>query len=188
MRGRRAKKVRVVLPSPVQPVRRRRSPPRHPSAAGGGPRAVRRRKNAATPTISRAPRSSVCAATARFAACAGRGRAHPEAPRAKHPAEDQTRSEWTRPRVVTAPRSVRCRHRSWSRRRAAASPPISHRTAALRGDDAIRAVRRRRPTFRSRGPLDLRAEAAEPPAERNTNVAEDVLSAAKSVFHAVLPK
>jgi hypothetical protein len=40
----------------------------------------------------------------------------------------------------------------------------------------------------SRPPLDLRAE-AEPPAPReHTSVADDVLSAAKSVFHAVLPK
>jgi hypothetical protein len=38
-------------------------------------------------------------------------------------------------------------------------------------------------------PLDLRAEAVEPPPKReHTSVAEDVLSAAKSVFHAVLPK
>ena len=41
----------------------------------------------------------------------------------------------------------------------------------------------------SRPPLDLRAEAAEPPVvKERTSVAEDVLSAAKSVFHAVLPK
>ena len=38
-------------------------------------------------------------------------------------------------------------------------------------------------------PLDLRAEMAEPSArERTTAAAEDVLSAAKSMFHAVLPK
>jgi hypothetical protein len=38
-------------------------------------------------------------------------------------------------------------------------------------------------------PLDLRAEAAEqPPARGHTNVAEDMLSSMKSVFHAVLPK
>jgi hypothetical protein len=38
-------------------------------------------------------------------------------------------------------------------------------------------------------PLDLRAEAAEPPPARpRTNVAEDMLSSMKSVFHAVLPK
>jgi hypothetical protein len=37
-------------------------------------------------------------------------------------------------------------------------------------------------------PLDLRAEAAEPSAREHKTVAEDMLSAAKSVFHAVLPK
>jgi hypothetical protein len=38
-------------------------------------------------------------------------------------------------------------------------------------------------------PLDLRAEATEPPPTRaHTNVAEDMLSSMKSVFHAVLPK
>jgi hypothetical protein len=39
----------------------------------------------------------------------------------------------------------------------------------------------------SPGPLDLRAE-AEPQRREHTNVAEDMLLAAKSVFHAVLPK
>ena len=38
------------------------------------------------------------------------------------------------------------------------------------------------------GPLDLRAEAGEPQRREHTNVAEDMLLAAKSVFHAVLPK
>ncbi len=37
-------------------------------------------------------------------------------------------------------------------------------------------------------PLDLHAEATEPSAREHTTVAEDMLSAAKSVFHAVLPK
>ncbi len=36
-------------------------------------------------------------------------------------------------------------------------------------------------------PLDLRAELAENPPRQRSSVAEDVLSAAKSVFHAVLP-
>jgi hypothetical protein len=41
----------------------------------------------------------------------------------------------------------------------------------------------------ARPPLDLRAEMAEPRREKEkTSVTEDVLSAAKSVFHAVLPK
>jgi hypothetical protein len=37
-------------------------------------------------------------------------------------------------------------------------------------------------------PVDLRAEAALPPPRQHTSVADDVLSAAKSVFHAVLPR
>jgi hypothetical protein len=37
-------------------------------------------------------------------------------------------------------------------------------------------------------PIDLRAEASAPAPREHTTVAEDVLSAAKSVFHAVLPK
>jgi hypothetical protein len=37
-------------------------------------------------------------------------------------------------------------------------------------------------------PLDLRADVVEPSARERTSVAEDVLSAAKSVFHSVLPK
>jgi hypothetical protein len=40
----------------------------------------------------------------------------------------------------------------------------------------------------SRPPLDLRADAEPPPPREHKSVAEDVLSAAKSVFHAVLPK
>ena len=40
----------------------------------------------------------------------------------------------------------------------------------------------------SRAPLDLRADATLPAPRDHTNVAEDMLSAAKSVFHAVLPK
>jgi hypothetical protein len=37
-------------------------------------------------------------------------------------------------------------------------------------------------------PVDLRAEATLPPPRERTSVADDVLSAAKSVFHAVLPR
>jgi hypothetical protein len=37
-------------------------------------------------------------------------------------------------------------------------------------------------------PLDLRADAVNPPAREHTTVAEDMLSAAKSVFHSVMPK
>lgn len=37
-------------------------------------------------------------------------------------------------------------------------------------------------------PLDLRADASDPSPRQHTTVAEDMLSAAKSMFHAVLPK
>jgi hypothetical protein len=50
----------------------------------------------------------------------------------------------------------------------------------------------RRPTppadIPSSRPIELRAEAMEPAPREHTSVAEDVLSAAKSVFHAVLPR
>jgi hypothetical protein len=58
--------------------------------------------------------------------------------------------------------------------------------------DAARVGDARRPTppadIPVSPPLDLRAEATEPAAREHRNVAEDMLSAAKSVFHAVLPK
>jgi len=44
------------------------------------------------------------------------------------------------------------------------------------------------PSAPSSRPLDLRAEVVGPPPREHTTVAEDVLLAAKSVFHAVLPK
>ena len=50
----------------------------------------------------------------------------------------------------------------------------------------------RRPTppadIPSLRPIELRAEAVEPAPQERTSVADDVLSAAKSVFHAVLPR
>jgi len=65
-----------------------------------------------------------------------------------------------------------------------AGPPNA--ANAPRGDDPLRPTPPAEiPT--TRPPLDLRAEMAPPPREK-TSVAEDVLSAAKSVFHAVLPK
>jgi hypothetical protein len=44
------------------------------------------------------------------------------------------------------------------------------------------------PSLPASGPLDLRADAGEPARRPHTTVAEDMLLAAKSVFHAVLPK
>ena len=137
------------------------------------------RKNAATPTILPAPRSSACAANdespraPEAAACAGSARAPERAARRHGP----------------PPASGRCRRRSWSRR-----PPRDDRRAATGRLRAARIddprARRRRPKFRRRPspPLDLRAEVAAGRRSRSTNVAEDMLSAAKSMFHAVLPK
>ena len=60
---------------------------------------------------------------------------------------------------------------------------------AAAAGSTIRAARRRRPNPVA-PPLDLRAEVGGAVSARSepTPVAEDVLSAAKSVFHAVLPK
>jgi hypothetical protein len=69
---------------------------------------------------------------------------------------------------------------------AAGSPQGRPPYDAARNDDP------RRPTppadIPASQPLDLRAEAIEPLPRERRNVAEDMLSAAKSVFHAVLPK
>jgi hypothetical protein len=59
---------------------------------------------------------------------------------------------------------------------------------SARNDDAYRPTPPADIPEVSRPPLDLRAEAAAPAKREHTTVAEDVLSAAKSVFHAVLPK
>jgi hypothetical protein len=70
---------------------------------------------------------------------------------------------------------------------ATGSVPIKPPYGAARIDDP------RRPTPpadipSSSPPVDLRAEAALPAPRERTSVADDVLSAAKSVFHAVLPR
>jgi hypothetical protein len=65
-------------------------------------------------------------------------------------------------------------------------------SSAAKQPDGARIDDPRRPTppadIPASQPLDLRAEAAEPATREHKNVAEDMLSAAKSVFHAVLPK
>jgi hypothetical protein len=64
--------------------------------------------------------------------------------------------------------------------------PMKPPTASAQIDDP------RRPTppadIPSSSPVDLGAEAALPPPREHTSVADNVLSAAKSVFHAVLPR
>ena len=66
------------------------------------------------------------------------------------------------------------------------TPPVDNKPSATRTDDPFR------PTPPAdipdpHAPLDLRADAAVPPAKR-PSVADDVLSAAKSMFNSVLPK
>jgi hypothetical protein len=69
------------------------------------------------------------------------------------------------------------------------SPTRSSYPSATRGDDPGRPTPPADiPPAPASQPLDLRAEAAEPAMRDHTSVAEDMLSAAKSVFHAVLPK
>lgn len=66
------------------------------------------------------------------------------------------------------------------------TPPLDNKPPTVRVDDPLR------PTPPAdipdpRAPLDLRADAADRPAKR-PSVADDVLSAAKSMFNSVLPK
>jgi hypothetical protein len=67
----------------------------------------------------------------------------------------------------------------------AASSPRPPYADGTRNDDPTRPTP---PAEIPSRPLDLRAEAAGSAVREHTSVAEDVLSAAKSVFHAVLPK
>ena len=144
------------------------------------------RKSAATPTILPARRSSGCAAM-RVRRVQGKARPRDfpiEAPRIQASRIDAPRI----PEVARVPDAPRIEPAlrplpppSWSRRRLPSRRPMRGST--------IRNVQLRRPKSRYRPPLDLRAEMAEPSAETNkTSVAEDMLSAAKSVFHSVLPK
>ena len=98
------------------------------------------------------------------------------------------------PRSWRRRRSGRCRRRSWSRpRQPPASPMFRRRRRGRLMPANAEAGDPRRPTPPAEiplsRPLDLRAEAAGPVGARpHHGGAEDVLSAAKSVFHAVLPK
>lgn len=107
----------------------------------------------------------------------------PEAPRAPEPpqvASAPAVQPLPPPIMVSAPNTEAFNP-------ATGSVPIKPPSVATRIDDP------RRPTPpadipSSSPPADLRAEAALPPPRERTSVADDVLSAAKSVFHAVLPR
>jgi hypothetical protein len=69
-----------------------------------------------------------------------------------------------------------------------ASPPESAPyNAAARVEDPLRPTPPAEIPM-ARPPLDLRAEAVAEPPKQKTNIAEDMLSTAKSMFHSVLPK
>jgi hypothetical protein len=104
----------------------------------------------------------------------------PRAPEAPHVASAPAVQPLPPPIMVSTPNSEAFNP-------ASGSVPVKPPYGAARIDDP------RRPTPpadipSSSQPVDLRAEATLPPPREHTSVAEDVLSAAKSVFHAVLPR
>ena len=171
-------KVRVVLPSPVQAAAPAVATPNAapPAEAAGAPEERRDASDLARAAIQRlrsndnAPRPQEAARTQ-------------DAPRASDVARIPDA-----PRVVTAPSLQPL------------PPPVMVSTppaemlekkppygVSARNEDAFR------PTPPAeipivRAPLDLHADASGPSTREHTSVAEDVLSAAKSMFHAVLPK
>jgi hypothetical protein len=104
----------------------------------------------------------------------------PRAPEAPHVASAPAVQPLPPPIMVSAPNTE-------ASNPATGSVPIKPPYGVARIDDP----RRPRPPAdipSSSPPVDLRAEAALPPPRERTSVADDVLSAAKSVFHAVLPR
>jgi hypothetical protein len=182
--------VRVVLPSPVQPINPAVAPaavapnPAPPVEAAVAPEERRDANDLARAAIERLRGSSDNTPRAQQAA-----RAPADAPRAPEVA-----GVTDTPRVVTAP-ALR-----------PLPPPIMVSTPASPAGDALDQGSQPRAPYANAGssdprrptppadiplvrpPLDLRAEAAEPMPKEHTSVADDMLSAAKSVFHAVLPK
>ena len=147
-----------------------------PAAANSAPaEAAVAPESAAMPTISRAPRSSACAA---------RGKARREAARKPRvppeSAADRKRRARRDPASAPRPACARCRRRSWfRRRRPSARCRRLSREAALHG--AARTDDPSRPTPPAEipavaPPLDLRAEAARAARANAQRVAEDMLT------------
>ena len=131
------------------------------------------------PMIWRAPRSSVCAPTAKRLRAPETARAH-EAPKVANA-----------PAAVNAP-ALRPLPPPIMVSGSPAAEPYGQAPPQARPPYA-EASNPNRPTppadIPLSRPLDLRAEVAEPSVrERATAAAEDALSTAKSIFHAVLPK
>ena len=171
-------KVRVVLPSPVQAV----NPPMT-AAVAAAPVPAPPVETASAPDERRDANDLARAAIERLRGSGDNSPRAPEVVRAPETPRIET------PRVATAA-AVR-----------PLPPPITVSTPGEPFDQgsqtrppyaANAAIDPRRPTppadIPLSRPLDLRAEVTEPFAREHTSVAEDVLSAAKSMFHAVLPK
>lgn len=191
----REKAVRVVLPSPVQPAQVQPAPvvaapgPAPSVEAAVVPEDRRDANDLARAAIERWRGGNESSPRAQEAARTPDAARIPEASRIP----DASRTPET-PRVVSAP-AVRPlpppimvstpgnETLDPATASSATKPPYA---AAVRIDDP------RRPTppadIPASRPLDLRAEGAGPMPRDHTSVAEDMLSAAKSVFHAVLPK
>lgn len=173
-------KVRVVLPSPVQPVT-----PAAPVAAVPAPAPSVEAAVAPAPEERRDANDLARAAIERLRGngdTASRAQENSRAPEA--------------PRFVTAPAVAAPAVRPLPPPIMVSAPPAdSYGQGSPRPPYAANtgAVDPSRPTppadIPASRPLDLRAEAAEPSVrERTQAAAEDVLSTAKSLFHAVLPK
>ena len=181
-------KIRVVLPSPVQPVT-----PAVAAAPPSAPVAAPPVETAAVPDDRRDANDLARAAIERLrVGNGGSPRAPevgriPESPRIETPRIETPRIET--PQVATAPAL-----RPLPPPIMVSTPPGGETTDHSKPPYAANAsADPRRPTPPAEipvsRPLDLRADVAEPSVrERTTAAAEEVLSTAKSLFHAVLPK
>lgn len=177
-------KIRVILPSPVQPVA---SAPAAVAAAPN-PAPAAPVEAAAAPDERRDANDLARAAIERLRGNGEGASRAPEVARTPDPARIEA------PKVAAAPVLRPLPPPIMVSAPPAAEPPVQT-PAPPRPPYAVNAEVNdpRRPTppadIPLSRPLDLRAEAAEPSVrERTTAVAEDVLSTAKSLFHAVLPK
>ena len=152
--------------------------------------------NGAMPTIWRAPRSSACAPTAKLLRAPPETARAPEAPRVAN-APGANAPGANAPVVANAPAAVNAPALR-------PLPPPIMVSGSPAGEPHGQAPSQARPPYAEASnpnrptppadiplsrPLDLRAEVAEPSVrERATAAAEDALSTAKSIFHAVLPK
>jgi hypothetical protein len=196
-------KIRVVLPSPIQPAASSAQPSAStPAPAAAAPAPVAPAETAAAPAQEeRRDANDLARAAIERLRSNGEGSARapevariPDAPketsRAETPKAEPPKAE--SPRVAAAPAL-----RPLPPPVMISAPPTAGepygQAAPQRPPYAANVEDPRRPTPPAEiplsRPLDLRAEAAEPSVRQRTEAAaEEVLSTAKSLFHAVLPK